>query len=72
MVAGDSLPIRTPVNRVLALDPATGATRWTFDPRIKIAQSFAEDFDLTRSLGLGGMATRYRVPPVLGGYFLYC
>ena len=40
MLAG-TLYVSTPLNRVLALDAATGATRWTFDPRIKIAQQFA-------------------------------
>lgn len=42
MVAG-TVYLSTPLNRVLALEPATGATRWTFDPQIKITQSFAED-----------------------------
>ncbi len=27
----------TPFNRVIALDPATGAERWTFDPKIDLA-----------------------------------
>ena len=32
--AGESLVYCTPFNRVIALDPATGAQRWSFDPQI--------------------------------------
>ena len=32
--AGESLVYCTPFNRVIALDPATGKQRWTFDPEI--------------------------------------
>ena len=32
--AGRSLVICTPFNRVIALDPATGAERWRFDPAV--------------------------------------
>lgn len=42
MLAG-TLYISTPLNRVLALDPATGATRWSFDPRIDIRRPYAEN-----------------------------
>lgn len=31
--ANDTLYYCTPANRVIALDPATGAEKWTFDPR---------------------------------------
>ena len=41
MVTG-TLYISTPFNRVLALDPATGNTRWTFDPRVDVTRAFAE------------------------------
>lgn len=43
LMLGGTLYISTPLNRVLALDPATGATRWTFDPQINITRSYAED-----------------------------
>ncbi|NOR20844.1 MAG: PQQ-binding-like beta-propeller repeat protein, partial [Xanthomonadales bacterium] len=33
--AGESLVYCTPFNRVIALDPATGKQRWSFDPQIK-------------------------------------
>ncbi|MBA3891805.1 MAG: PQQ-binding-like beta-propeller repeat protein, partial [Gemmatimonadaceae bacterium] len=39
-----TLYVSTPRNRVLALDPATGARRWTFDPRVEPAARYAEDF----------------------------
>ncbi len=32
---GDSVYICTPLNRVIALDSATGQERWTFDPKIE-------------------------------------
>jgi quinoprotein glucose dehydrogenase len=32
--AGQSLVICTPFNRVIALDPVTGAERWAFDPEV--------------------------------------
>lgn len=39
-----TLYVSTPLNRVLALDPASGAIRWTFDPRIDITRRYLEDF----------------------------
>lgn len=38
-----SLYVSTPRGRVLALDPASGATRWTFDPGIDVTRRYAED-----------------------------
>ena len=35
--AGESLVYCTPFNRVIALDPGTGETRWEFDPQINRA-----------------------------------
>jgi len=32
-----TLYLSTPFNRVIALDPATGAERWTYDPRIDLS-----------------------------------
>jgi quinoprotein glucose dehydrogenase len=42
LMVGGTLYVSTPLNRVIALDPATGATRWTFDPRIDISLPYAE------------------------------
>lgn len=33
--AGNSVVICTPWNRVIALDPTTGETRWEFDPKLR-------------------------------------
>jgi quinoprotein glucose dehydrogenase len=41
MVDG-TLYLSTPFNRVIALDPATGKERWTFDPKIDISIPYAE------------------------------
>jgi len=43
MVEG-TLYVTTPRNRVLALDPSTGATRWTFDPQLDLTRRYVEDF----------------------------
>ncbi|MFN0086415.1 MAG: pyrroloquinoline quinone-dependent dehydrogenase [Blastocatellia bacterium] len=37
-----SLFLTTPYNRVIALDPATGAERWTFDPRVPLNRRYSE------------------------------
>lgn len=34
----DTLYYCTPFNRVIALDPATGKERWTFDPKVNMAE----------------------------------
>lgn len=36
--AGGSLVLCTPGNRLVALDPATGKARWSFDPTIQVTQ----------------------------------
>jgi quinoprotein glucose dehydrogenase len=38
-VAG-TLYLVTPFNRVIALDPATGAEKWTYDPKIDLRRSY--------------------------------
>lgn len=43
LMVGGMLYVSTPLNRVLALDPATGATRWTFDPHVDVTARYAED-----------------------------
>jgi quinoprotein glucose dehydrogenase len=42
MVDG-TLYVSTPANRVLALDPATGVERWSYDPGVDVKQSYSED-----------------------------
>jgi quinoprotein glucose dehydrogenase len=46
-----TLFLSTPFNRVLALDPVTGAIRWTFDPRIDRAAGNPEGF-VTRGVAV--------------------
>jgi quinoprotein glucose dehydrogenase len=35
----DTLYLCTPFNRIVALDPRTGAARWTFDPKVEIQKN---------------------------------
>src|SRR5262249_21324046 len=37
-----ALYLTTPFNRVIALDPATGVERWTYDPQVKLDQRYSE------------------------------
>jgi quinoprotein glucose dehydrogenase len=37
------LILSTPFNRVVALDPASGKPRWTYDPKIDLKTHFSED-----------------------------
>jgi quinoprotein glucose dehydrogenase len=41
ILAGGLLYLCSPFNRVVALDPQTGAERWSFDPRIDLSQRYA-------------------------------
>jgi quinoprotein glucose dehydrogenase len=43
MVDG-TLYLSTPFNHVIALDPQTGAERWTFDPKLDLSIPYAEGF----------------------------
>jgi len=36
------LYLTTPYNRVIALDPATGAERWTYDPQVPLDRRYSE------------------------------
>ena len=36
LVVDGTLYLSTPFNRVIALDPATGAERWTYDPHVDV------------------------------------
>lgn len=44
ILAGDRLVLCTPFNEVMALDPATGAVRWRYDPKISLDQRPANQF----------------------------
>lgn len=44
ILAEDSLILCTPFDRVVALDPATGAERWSYDPKIALDQRPANQF----------------------------
>ncbi len=43
LMVDNTLYVSTPANRVLALDPATGIERWTYDPGVDLEQSYSED-----------------------------
>jgi quinoprotein glucose dehydrogenase len=42
IVVAGTMFLSTPFNRVLALDPETGAERWSFDPKIDLHQHYSE------------------------------
>jgi quinoprotein glucose dehydrogenase len=42
IVAGGTMFVTTPFNRVLALDPETGKEKWNFDPRIDLHVRYSE------------------------------
>ncbi|HEY3054900.1 MAG TPA: pyrroloquinoline quinone-dependent dehydrogenase [Thermoanaerobaculia bacterium] len=42
LMIGGTLYVVTPYNRVIALDAATGAEKWTFDPKIDRARNYSE------------------------------
>ena len=41
-LAFGTLYLTTPFNRVVALDPGTGAERWSYDPRVDRSQDYSE------------------------------
>ncbi len=51
-----TLYLSTPFNRVIALDPATGAERWTYDPRIDLSALHG----ITTSRGVSAWLDRER------------
>ena len=53
--AGGALVLCTPFNRLVALDPASGKERWSFDPKIQLRQ-------ITGAAGLPGcqLLARYK------------
>src|SRR3984957_18748977 len=42
IVAGGTMFVTTPFNRVLALDPETGKEKWNFDPKIDLRVHYSE------------------------------
>jgi quinoprotein glucose dehydrogenase len=42
IVVDGTMYLSTPFNRVIALDPANGRVKWTFDPRINLQASYSE------------------------------
>jgi quinoprotein glucose dehydrogenase len=42
ILVGGSLFLTTPFNRVIALDPASGAEKWTFDPKVDRSHDYSE------------------------------
>jgi quinoprotein glucose dehydrogenase len=42
ILVGGTLYLSTPFNQIVALDPATGAERWTCDPHVDRAQDYSE------------------------------
>ena len=42
IVVDGTMYFSTPFNRVIALDPATGHEKWTFDPKIDLQASYSE------------------------------
>src|SRR5258707_581923 len=42
IVVDGTMYLSTPFNRVIALDPATGHEKWTFDPKIDLQASYSE------------------------------
>jgi quinoprotein glucose dehydrogenase len=51
IVADDTMYLSTPFNRVVALDPETGAQKWAFDPQIDLRTSYSEGL-LNRGVAL--------------------
>lgn len=42
LMVGSTLYLTTPFNRVIALDPETGAQRWTYDPKIDLDGDYGD------------------------------
>jgi quinoprotein glucose dehydrogenase len=42
LVVDGTLYLTTPFNRVIALDPETGAQRWSYDPKIELAGDYGD------------------------------
>lgn len=42
LLVNGTLYLTTPFNRIVALDPATGAERWTYDPKVSRSHGYSE------------------------------
>jgi quinoprotein glucose dehydrogenase len=42
ILVGGTLYLSTPFNRIIALDPGSGAEKWTYDPRVNRSMDYAE------------------------------
>jgi quinoprotein glucose dehydrogenase len=42
ILVANTLYLSTPYNRVIALDPTTGAERWVYDPQVNLAKRYSE------------------------------
>ena len=42
ILIGDTLFLSTPFNKIIALDPASGAERWTYDPKVDRSHDYSE------------------------------
>ena len=58
VMVGGTLYVITPFNKLIALDPATGAERWTYDPGVDRSYSYSEVTSRGVSVWRGGGETR--------------
>lgn len=64
LLVDGTLYVSTPLARVVALDPATGVERWTFDPRLDLTGDYGDMANrgvatwLDRRVGAGGRCRR--------------
>lgn len=58
VMVGGTLYVITPFNKLIALDAATGAERWTYDPRVDRSYSYSEVTSRGVSVWRGGGETR--------------
>ncbi len=57
-----TLYFSTPFDRVIALDPATGAARWTYDPKVDTSRHYSEVTSRGVSTWLDSKAARAATP----------
>ena len=59
IVAGGTMYLTTPFNRVIALDPETGKEKWTFDPKLDLRVHYSEGL-VNRGVALWNDAEKAR------------
>ncbi len=69
IVVDGTLYVSTPFNRVIALDPETGAEKWTYDPRIDRWVSYGNDL-ISRGVSTWADPARQRDDPCRRRIFL--